>query len=750
MGVIKKSIRTLITAGTCTLSQWPLAASHIGERRLRSQLNLLGWPVGRLLKFGAKAYALRKSWQARYAPWREVREEVIVLGPDVYSSLTNTGYYVKSVTTGRCFFTDDIIIPAESQPAVEDQVLYLPEREDTKPTHRFRHKAPQPLVSMLDIEGEGRIMKEHSNMFENDDASHHGASSDSWSLRSDASTKSSPRVSQCMEEDWWIGVGDMEEAPNNRAGGSYPVASNRNPAHLRMLHANISTYVGEELRCLDGTSEDQSLWLGTLADAINMRVMIEDQLIEAQAASSEELHRKMDMEFLVTKTIGNNEVWADLESWAPSIKNEYEQLVQKKQAVRQVTKEELKEMASELKLPIEVLPGKMVHTRKAGSGAFKSRTVVCGNYATPDQNEHYAGGVDSQQVRTQLRVGAMKGWVVGGTDIRTAFLNAPRRDSQKLVAMEIPVVFRKLGLATNQHIWLIDKALYGLTTSPRDWSLHRDEVVPKITWRRQRHGKDVEGRFKKTPDENVWRMEETDLQSGDTYWTGLMSVYVDDLLFTAEEGSLDAAACSIEKIWAISELEKTGEGRVVKYCGFEIESVVDSQGGDDGFMISQRKYEKEMLQRFGVDRSLDYPRFQLLEEDENPIDEIKSTDVKTAQSMAGALLWLSTRTRPDVAMAVATACRLCTKNPLKSIEVSNAVMQYIHGNPGGLHYPRDVPKEKWGKRNQLKVERHNDLLEVFSDISFGAGSKHRSLQGLIVFFAGVPIAWQSSQQPFVT
>ena len=95
MGIVKKSIRTLIAAGVCTLSQWPLAARHIGERRLRSQLNLLGWPVGRLLRFGAKAYALRKSWQSRYAPWREVREPVIILGPDSPASLTNTGYFVK-------------------------------------------------------------------------------------------------------------------------------------------------------------------------------------------------------------------------------------------------------------------------------------------------------------------------------------------------------------------------------------------------------------------------------------------------------------------------------------------------------------------------------------------------------------------------------------------------------------------------------------------------------------------------------
>eukprot|EP00435_Cladocopium_sp_Y103_P029326 s3762_g7.t1 len=104
VGVIKKSIHILISSGTCLLSQWHLAARHLGERRLHSQLNILGWPVGRLLKFGAKAYALRKTWQARYAPSRDSREEVIVLGPDVYASLTNTGYYVKSVTTGRCFY----------------------------------------------------------------------------------------------------------------------------------------------------------------------------------------------------------------------------------------------------------------------------------------------------------------------------------------------------------------------------------------------------------------------------------------------------------------------------------------------------------------------------------------------------------------------------------------------------------------------------------------------------------------------
>ena len=157
-----------------------------------------------------------------------------------------------------------------------------------------------------------------------------------------------------------------------------------------------------------------------------------------------------------------------------------------------------------------------------------------------------------------LRLGALNGWRCGGTDIRTAFLNAPRRDNNKLLAMEIPVVFRKLGLAESQHIWLIDKALYGLTSSPRDWGLHRDETVPKINWKRERFGREVEGAFKRTPDENMWRIEETDCASGEVIWSGLMSIYVDDLLFVAEDGVIDAATAAIEKTWSISAVEKTG------------------------------------------------------------------------------------------------------------------------------------------------------------------------------------------------
>ena len=57
MNNVKKGIRTIISANACPLERWPLAARHIGERSLRDQLHQAGWPVGRLLRFGSKAYA---------------------------------------------------------------------------------------------------------------------------------------------------------------------------------------------------------------------------------------------------------------------------------------------------------------------------------------------------------------------------------------------------------------------------------------------------------------------------------------------------------------------------------------------------------------------------------------------------------------------------------------------------------------------------------------------------------------------
>ena len=342
------------------------------------------------------------------------------------------------------------------------------------------------------------------------------------------------------------------------------------------------------------------------------------------------------------------------------------------------------------------------------------------------------------------RTAALKRWSIAGTDIRVAFLIAPKRNANKLTAMEVPTVFKRLGLAAQDDIWLIEKALYGLVSSPRDWCVHRDEVMPTISWRRTRQGAVVVGHFIKTPDENIWRMEEVEVENGVRHWSGLLSVYVDDLLIAAEEGASSAAMQAIAKVWAISDVELAGINQSIKYCGFEIEVPHDG----DGFIVSQKKYQQELMTRWNISEKVAYPAYKISEDEELPQQHIEQKDIKEAQALTGALLWLSTRTRPDLCQGVAAMSRLVTRNPLKAIQIGHILLKYVNGNPGGMHFPSEV--NPWGKRDQLKIKRHEKSLEIYADIAYAASAGHRSIQGLVVMFAGVPIGWQTCQQPFVT
>lgn len=104
------------------------------------------------------------------------------------------------------------------------------------------------------------------------------------------------------------------------------------------------------------------------------------------------------------------------------------------------------------------------------------------------------------------------------------------------------------GAGGVSKVGIIQKAVYGLTSSPRDWCLYRDDTLPAIARRRDRDGHNVEGRFVRTPDDNIWRLEEIDSETGQKFWSGLMSVYFGDLLITAEDGAAAAATQAIANV----------------------------------------------------------------------------------------------------------------------------------------------------------------------------------------------------------
>ena len=107
-------------------------------------------------------------------------------------------------------------------------------------------------------------------------------------------------------------------------------------------------------------------------------------------------------------------------------------------------------------------------------------------------------------------------------------------------------------------------------------------------------------------DDNMWRLMEVNTKTGQEIWAGLMSVYVDDLLVSAQPETIQAAMDAVANMWNISTVEWASTDKPLRYCGFEV--LADDDG--DGFQVSQKMFEQELLSRWGVTGNFGLSCFQ--------------------------------------------------------------------------------------------------------------------------------------------
>ena len=119
-------------------------------------------------------------------------------------------------------------------------------------------------------------------------------------------------------------------------------------------------------------------------------------------------------------------------------------------------------------------------------------------------------------------------------------------------------------------------------------------------------------------------------------------------------------------------------------------------------------------------------------QDEETDDEAAAPEeavVRMAQKATGETLWLSTRSRPELAHSVACMASKAL------IEISKRVLQYLARTVdyGILH----------------KVNSEDPILVVYSDASYAPGGG-RSFGCIMAQIAGMPVAWRASKQPIIT
>ena len=149
----------------------------------------------------------------------------------------------------------------------------------------------------------------------------------------------------------------------------------------------------------------------------------------------------------------------------------------------------------------------------------------------------------------------------------------------------------------------------------------------------------------------------------------------------------------------------------------------------------QQGYISELLRAHGTkDTQLD--KVPITKELATLPDVVEQADpivIREAQRVTGEALWVTQRTRPDLAYTTSMMAALATRNPAQAVAIGNKVLGYLRRT---IEYGMTI---KW----------NGEGLTMYSDAAY-APQGGRSHGGWLVTYGGVPLAWRSSRQSMIT
>ena len=484
-----------------------------------------------------------------------------------------------------------------------------------------------------------------------------------------------------------------------------------------------------------------------------MKLMLEDEeesvademlILKSIKKEVEELKEEEDV--LQTKVVSSKEVVHDWSKWKESVETEVHALLNEKEALKEVTKDQLEEIirqAASQGKEVEIVPSKLVFTRKAGpkGGKRKTRWVVCGNYESQKEGEqNYSGGADAAACRLLVGMASFHQWVGGTVDVRTAFLNAQMQlsDQEDILVIRPPPLLREKGVVKPMTWYVPLRAVYGFRRSPRLWGNTRDQGLNETEI------KIIEGEMEKIltfsqmiSEPNLWKIQELCEDTEEKPLRGLLMTYVDDMLLVGESLVVQKAMEAIRNRWSTSEPDEIGE-IPVKFLGLEISKKLNEEKGRFEWMITQESYTKDLLNKESKNekpRKTPITKDQAMEaekEGEKPSLE----EVRQAQKEVGEVLWLVTRSRPDLMFSVSKMSALVLTNPRKVHEIFRQCLGYLEATKeDGLLFSFD-PEEVV-------------TIDVYTDASFAphGGVSHGSF---VVKISGAALFWRSGKQHLIT
>ena len=450
-------------------------------------------------------------------------------------------------------------------------------------------------------------------------------------------------------------------------------------------------------------------------------------------------------EVLQTKIVSPYEVQKNWSAWKEAAQDEIRSLLEEKEALEEISKERVEEMrreAEEEGRHLEVIPSKVVFTRKPGpcGGKPKVRWVVCGNFEVKKPEEdNFSSGADATAFRVMIHEAVQNQWVGSTIDVKTAFLNAEWKDGEEaLMVVKPPAILTEVGALRRNSYFIPKKAVYGFRRSPRLWGEHRDKMMDMMEIQVGGEKKEVLMLQPMESEPNLWKVvaKEGDIRERPAVM-GLVMTYVDDMFIVGGEEVVRSVTDTLRKCWKTSDPEEVNRERPVRFLGMEVYTEENEETGYEDWIVCQSAYVQDMLSKTNPrEKKIPITRDQatelLIPEEEPGISEVRE-----AQKVVGELLWTLTRTRPDLMFSMSRLCSQVLRAPRKVIEVANQVKGYLKRTVGeGLRFK----KSREGEEKELRV---------YTDASFApdGGESH----GCVVVKLGESLlAWKSSRQTMVT
>ena len=336
---------------------------------------------------------------------------------------------------------------------------------------------------------------------------------------------------------------------------------------------------------------------------------------------------------------------------------------------------------------------------------YKARLVIkgCSQRKGVDYGQTFSPVVRASSIRALISIAASQKMVLTQFDVSTAFLYG---ELEEEIYMEQPEGFND----GSGRVCRLKRSLYGLKQAPRCWNKRFGNFL-------RQH------RFEQNEADPCIFMRCRGKEKV------IIALWVDD--------GIAAATSEAESMQLITELKsefKIKAQEASYFLGLEIKTQQDGT-----IKVGQEGYTKRILERFGMGECRSTPTPAVKESGKAVLPDEESNLVHESfsyRSAVGALLYLATGTRPDIAHAVGLVSRNLEKPSHEDFIKVKRIFRYLQGTTDhGLVYR---PGYKPG------------VIENYSDADHGGDFQTgRSTTGVVCLHAGAAISWLSQRQSSV-